>query len=93
MALLIVAIGSFVLAGYGKRAVSPAAEAPSAEFAGTGKALDWKVLAQTAICVEAVIALGLIVFSADAVDILGALTSGLVLAFILHLQIGGMRRR
>ena len=45
------------------------------------------------ICVEAAIALALIAFSADAVDIMGALTSGLVFAFILHMLIGGTRRR
>ena len=93
MALIIVAVGSFVLAGYGKAAISLAATADAAPYAGARKALDWKLLAQTVICVEAAIALALIAFSADAVDIMGALTSGLVFAFILHMLIGGTRRR
>jgi hypothetical protein len=92
MALIIVAVGSFVLAGYGKAAISLAA-ADAAPYPEARKTIDWKLLAQTVICVEAAIALALIAFSADEVDIMGALTSGLVFAFILHLLIGGTRRR
>jgi large repetitive protein len=92
LALLIIAAGSFALAGYGKVAMALAAAAPSASFTGAKKSLDWKLLVRTAICVEAAIALALIALSANAVDILGALTSGLVVAFILHLLIGGARR-
>lgn len=93
MALLIIAVGSFVLAGYGKAAMSLATAAPSTAFTEAKKTLDWKLLARTAIYVEAAIAMALIALSANSVDILGALTSGLVLAFILHLMIGGARRR
>ena len=93
MALLIIAAGGFVLAGYGKAAMSLAADAPSTEFTGAKKAVDWKLLARTAMYVEAAIALALIALSANSVDTFGALTSGLVLAFILHLMIGGARRR
>ena len=70
-----------------------AAAAPSTAFTGAEKALDWKLLACTAMYVEAAIALALIALWANPVDILGALTSGLVVAFILHLLIGGARRR
>ena len=93
MALLLIAVGSFVLAGYGKAAMSLAAAAAPASSHGARKSLDWKLLARTTICVEAAIALSLIALSANAVDILGALTSGLVFAFILHMLIDGARRR
>jgi large repetitive protein len=93
MALLIIAACTFFLVGHSKAALSLAAVAPSTEFMGTEKALDWKLLARTAMYVEAVIALALIAISANPVDILGALTSGLVVAFILQLLIGGARRR
>lgn len=93
MALLIIAAGSFVLAGHGKAAMSLVAAAPSTSFTGPRKGLDWKLLARTAIFVEAAIALTLIALSANAVDTFGALISGLVFAFILHLMIGGTRRR
>jgi hypothetical protein len=97
MALLLIAAGSFALTGYGKAALSLAAAAPSTPFTGAergpGRGIDWKLLARTAMCVEAAIGLALIVLSANSVDILGALTSGLVFSFILHLLIGGARRR
>jgi hypothetical protein len=93
MALLIVAACTFFLVGHSTAATSLAAGVPTLEFKGTEKALDWKLLARTAMYVEAGIALALIALSANAVDILGALTSGLVVAFILHLWIGGARRR
>jgi hypothetical protein len=97
MALLLIAAGSFALTGYGKAALSLAAAAPSTPFTGAergpGRGIDWKLLARTAMCVEAAIALALIVLSANSVDILGALISGLVFSFILHLLIGGARRR
>lgn len=92
MALLIIAAGSYGLAGYGKAAMSLAAAAPSTAFTGARKALDWGLLTRTAMYVEAAIALALIALSATPVDILGALISGLVFAFILHLLIGGVRR-
>jgi hypothetical protein len=93
MALLIIAACTFFLVGHSTAAMSLAAGVPSPEFKGTEKALDWKLLARTAMYVEAGIALALIALSANAVDVLGALTSGLVVAFILHLLIGGARRR
>ncbi len=92
MALLIIAACTFFLVGH-SRAASLAAAVPSTAFSGAEKALDWKLLARTVMYVEASIALALIALSANPVDILGALTSGLVVAFILHLLIGGARRR
>ncbi len=93
MALLIIAACTFFLVGHSKAALSLATAVPSTAFTGTEKALDWKLLARTAMYVEAGIALALIALSANPVDIFGALTSGLVAAFILHLLIGGARRR
>jgi hypothetical protein len=93
MGLFIIAACTFFLVGHSKAAMSLAAAVPSTAFAGAEKVLDWKLLARTALYVEAGIALALIAFSAKPVDILGALTSGLVVAFIVHLLIGGARRR
>jgi hypothetical protein len=97
MALLIIAACTFFLAGPGRVAMSLASAEASAAFTGDGnraqKPIDWKLLARTALCVEAVTALALIALSAKPVDVLGALTSGLVVAFILHLLIAGARRR
>ncbi len=92
MALLIIAACIFFLAGHSKAATSLAGAVSSTAFTGEEKPLDWKLLARTAMYVEAAIALALIALSANPVDILGALTSGLVAAFILHLLIGGARR-
>jgi hypothetical protein len=93
MALLIIAACTFFLAGHSKAAMSLAADASSTVSTGTDKPLDWKLLARTAVYVEAGISLALVVLSSNLVDILGALTSGLVVAFIVHLLIGGARRR
>lgn len=93
MTLLFVAIGTFFLVARGKAASTFGADGASMMFAGPVKAIDWKLLAQVALCVEAVIAVGVLALAAGAVDVLGALTSGLVIAFILHLFIGSARRR
>jgi hypothetical protein len=93
MALLIVAISTSFLLGHSKAALSLAAHGSSTALPGTGRILDYKLLARTTICVEGVITLALLALSANNVDIVGALTSGLVVAFILHLWILGARRR
>jgi hypothetical protein len=97
MALLIIAAGTFFLASHGSAAMSLAAADPSTAFTAGGKReqreIDWKLLARTAFFVEAGIVLALITLSAKPVDVFGALTSGLLVAFILHLLIGGARRR
>jgi hypothetical protein len=81
------------MAGNGETAISLAAALPSISFTGAEKVLNWKLLARTAMYVEATIALALVALSANPVDILGALASGLVVAFILYLLIGRARRR
>jgi uncharacterized membrane protein YfcA len=93
MGLLIAAACTLFLVGHSKAAMSFASAVPSTSFTGAKKAVDWKLLARTTLYVEAGIALALIALQANPVDTLGALTSGLVVAFILHLLIGEARRR
>jgi hypothetical protein len=93
MALLIIAACVFFLTGRGKAALALASATASTPFAGEVKPVDWKLLAKVTLFVEAAIALALVALRADAVDVLGALTSGLVVAFVLHLLIGSARRR
>ncbi len=87
MGLLIIAACVFFLVGRSKTSMALAAAAPSPTFDGPMKAIDWRVLAKVTLYVEAAIALALIALSARAVDVAGALTSGLVVAFILHLLV------
>jgi len=92
MGLLIAAVCTLFMVGHGK-AASLAAGVPSTAFTGAQKTVDWKLLARTVMFVEGGIALALIALRANQVDVLGALSSGLVVAFILHLLIIGARRR
>jgi hypothetical protein len=93
MGLLIIAACVFFLAGRSKTSMALAGAAPSPVAHGPTKAIDWRLLAKVTLYVEAAIVLALIALSATAVDIAGAVTSGLVVAFIIHLLIGGARRR
>lgn len=94
MALLIVAISTSFLVGNSKAALALAVGVSSTALPPrTGSVFDYKLLMRTTAWVEAVIALVLIALSANKVDTIGALTSGLVLAFILHLWIVAARRR
>jgi CHRD domain/IPTL-CTERM motif len=92
MTLLFIAACTFFLVGRGKAASSIGTAESSVMLAGPAKAIDWKLLAQVALIVEAVIAFGLLALASGAVDVLGALASGLVIAFVLHLFIGSARR-
>jgi cbb3-type cytochrome oxidase subunit 3 len=93
MVLLLVAVGVFFLVGRGRTSMALAAAAPSATFERPMKATDWRLLGKVTLYVEAAIALVLIALSARPVDVAGALTSGFVVAFIVHLLIGSPRRR
>ena len=93
MGLLIIAVCVFFLVGRGRTSLALAAAAPSATFQGPSKATDWRLLAKVTLYVEVAIALALVALSARAVDVAGALTSGVVVAFIVYLLIGGGRRR
>jgi hypothetical protein len=93
MALLIIAAGAFFLAGRSRTSMALAAGSTSPVAQGPTKAIDWRLLAKVTLYVEAAIVLVLIALSATPVDIAGAVTSGLVVSFIIHLLIGGAKRR
>src|SRR4030095_174655 len=84
MGLLVIAICLSFLLGRSKTSMALPGGSPSATFQGPMK-LDLRLLAKVTLYVEAAIGLALIFVSANAVDIAGALTSGLVVAFIIHL--------
>lgn len=91
MGLLVIAICMSFLLGR-KTSIAVPGGAASATFQGPIKA-DWRLLAKVTLYVEAAIALGLVLLRANTVDIAGALTSGLVIAFIVHLLVSSARRR
>lgn len=91
MGLLIICTCVFFLVGRSETSMLAAA-APSPVTQGPMKATDWRLLAKVTLYVEAAIILALIALSAGPVDVAGALTSGLVIAFIVHLLIGSSRR-
>jgi hypothetical protein len=93
MGLLIVAACVFFLFGRRKESMELAAAAPSVTFGGSGNTIDWRVLAKVTLFVEAAISVGLIALSAGATDVVGALTSGVLVAFIAHVFIVAARRR
>jgi CHRD domain-containing protein len=92
MGLLIIAACVFFLASR-KTSVALAGAAQSPVAQGPTNAIDWRLLAKVTLYVEAAIGLALVALSATPVDVAGAITSGLVVAFIIHLLIGGARRR
>jgi hypothetical protein len=85
MTLLFTALGAYFLTG-------KAALAGADESVSLPRAINWKLLAGVAIAVEAITAAVLVALRAGAVDALGALASGLIAAFIIHLFIGNARR-
>ncbi len=93
MGLLLVAACVFFLAGRAKTSMALAGSAPSSSVLGSPKVVDWKLLAKVTLYIEAAIALALIALSASATDVAGALTSGLLVAFIVHVFVGAARRR
>lgn len=92
MALLFIAAGVFFLAGRGRLLTAGGADV-AGNLSAPESALDWKLLAVVTLVVEAIIALGLLALAAGAVDVFGALTAGLVAAFIIHMLIATARRR
>jgi hypothetical protein len=71
----------------------------SVVFGRSIKSIDWKLVAKVALYVEVILALafpvalreGLVVL--DVKDVMGVFTSGLVIAFIIHLFIQSARQR
>lgn len=92
MTLLFIAAATFFLLGRARSTAFAGAESGSTA-AEPARAVDWKLLAKVVVVVEIIIGITLLALSANAVDTLGSLTSGLVVAFILHLFIGNARRR
>jgi hypothetical protein len=89
MTLMFIAVGTLFLVGRARTASAANLEAP----AGLVAAVDWKLLARVTLYVESAIGLGLVALSAGVVDVVGALTSGLLVAFTLHLFILNSRRQ
>jgi hypothetical protein len=91
MTLLIVAAGTFFLMKRG--GAMSVASAGASTFDGPAMAVDFGLLAKVTLVIEAVVAVALLALKADPVDVAGALASGLIVAFIVHLFIGNARRR
>ena len=92
MTLLFIALGTFFIIVRSGRAAMAAGAAETTQADQPVKAIDWRLLAKIAAVVEIAIAAALIALKADAVDVFGALTSGLIVAFILHLFVSNWRR-
>lgn len=90
MTLLIVGVCVYFIVGRGKAVFASGMATVSTS---TPQAIDWRLFAKVALGVETLVAIALLAFRAGAVDIVGALTSGLLASFILHLLIGAVRRR
>ncbi|MEW6207916.1 MAG: CHRD domain-containing protein [Acidobacteriota bacterium] len=86
MTLLFTALGAYFLTG--RAALAGADES----IALPVRAINWKLFAKVSLVVEAITAAVLVALRAGAIDTLGALASGLVAAFIIHLFIGNARR-
>jgi hypothetical protein len=91
MGLIVVAACVFFLTGR-KSSMALAAGAPAPVAQEPMKAIDLQLLARVTLFVEAAIVLALIVWSPKPVDVIGAIASGLVVAFIIHLLIVSARR-
>ena len=92
MTLLFIALGTFFIIARGKTATLLAGTNESSHTEARAAAIDWGLLAKIAVIVEIAIGAALIALRADAVDTIGALTSGLLIAFILHLFVSNWRR-
>lgn len=90
MTLLIVGACVYFIVGRGKAVF---AGGMASVATSNAPAIDWQLFAKVALAVETLIAIVLLAFRAVAVDVGGALASGLLAAFILHLLIGAARRR
>lgn len=88
MTLLMLAAGTFYLVVRRHLAVGEGAMISAA----TAEAIDWRRFAKVALVVEFVIAVALLALAANAVDVMGALASGLVVAYIIHLLVGAARK-
>jgi hypothetical protein len=88
MTLLFLAAGAFFLVGGVRKTATETGFVTSM----TRPVVNWRNLARTTLYIEVAIALALVALRAGPVDAAGALTSGLVVAFIIHLFTGTQRR-
>lgn len=93
MTLLFIAVCTLFIVGRTRTASAVLGAETPILFARSFGAIDWRLLARVTLYVEAAIGLVLIALRPGAVDVLGALTAGLAVAFIAHLLIGSARRR
>ena len=91
MTLLFIAAATFFLIGRGK---STMATAGSQDLnVSSPVSIDWKLLAMTVLAVEIITGVILLIVRADAVDTIGSLAAGLIVAFILQMFIANSRRQ
>ena len=93
MGLLIVGACVFFLVGRSKEVAALAGSLPAPTLARPARDIDWRLLAKITFYVEAGIGLALLALKAGPTDVLGALTSGVLVAFIINVLIGAGRRR
>jgi hypothetical protein len=89
MSLLFIATCTFFMVGRRKALFAGESSAISGDSV---QAIDWRLFAKVALYVEVIIALALVILRAGAVDIAGALASGLLVAYTLHLLINRARK-
>lgn len=92
MTLLMLAAGTFFLTVRRFLTERHPAAGSAAVSAATLDAMNWRLFAKIALVVELIIAVALLVFAASAVDVMGALASGLVVAYIIHLLAGAAQK-
>jgi hypothetical protein len=92
MGLLIAATGLFFVMGRGRLAATFGDV--EGEIPARRGALDWKFYFKAALAVDAIIALGLVALSSRATptDVMGALTSGLIVAFVIQMFVASRRQ-
>lgn len=88
MTLLMLAAGVFYLVA--RRALAIPESAPVA--AATVSLINWRRFAPVALVVELLISVALLALAANAVDVIGALASGLIAAYIIHLLMGAAHK-
>jgi hypothetical protein len=95
MFLLLGAAATFFVLG-GRRPVLAMAEGQATDqvFAPERSAINWKLFARMALYVEVIVGLGLVALrsSVTGLDVGGALLSGLIVAFTIHLMVVAKRR-
>jgi hypothetical protein len=93
MFLLIAAVATYFIAGRGTTLAAAGGE-QSLAMAAPQKMIDPRLLARVTLYVEVAVGLGLLAFASRVtpVDVGGALLSGLIVAFVIHLMVMTKRR-